>query len=110
LRSFIKSVKSLEYTDFLKFLYLGVFIGMLVKNLENMKPRLFAALTGMFLYLSLARLFPVLQELVDEPPQNEGMTALEMFRAARQKSAIRLLIANGGFILAYMLLAPLVIN
>jgi hypothetical protein len=53
-------------------IYPGVCIAMLLRNMHikaALKAKFFAALTGMFLYLSLARMFPVLQ--VRKRPQNE---------------------------------------
>ena len=77
--------------------------------LADMKANFFAALTGMFLYLSLARMFPVLQDLVDEPPDNMAdATPTQYFLASRRKSAYRLCLANLGFLTALAILAPLV--
>ena len=84
---------------------------MLRDILEAMKANFFAALTGMFLYLSLARMFPVLQDLVDEPPEdNDELTPCQYYKAARRKSAIRLMLANLGFLTALGILAPLVMH
>jgi len=82
---------------------------MLRDILADLKADFFAALTGMFLYLSLARMFPVLQELVDEPPdETEHLSPCEFYKAARRKSIIRLLLANLGFLTALGILGPLV--
>ena len=63
----------------------------------------------MFLYLSLAQLFPVLQELVDEASDEiEHLSPAEFYKAARNKSLIRLLLANLGFLTAHGILGPLV--
>ena len=63
----------------------------------------------MFLYLSLARMFPVLQDLIDEPPDHsDHLTAKQYFKLSRRKSGYRLLISNLGFMMALAILAPLV--
>ena len=73
----------------------GVFIGIpMWTEIDQIQAYFFAALAGIFLYLSLSSLFPILQGLIDQE--------------SSKKSLIRLLLANLGFGMAIALLLPLV--
>merc|ERR1712130_345778 len=73
------------------FVYLGVILAMSLKTqLDTIKLDLFAALTGMFLYLSLATVFPALQELVDEPLEDrDDLSDAQYHVKSRKQSSIR---------------------
>ena len=92
-------------------IYPGVCIAMILRNMHikaAVKAKFFAALTGMFLYISLARMFPAMQELVDAPPKENRISSKAYHQLARKKIYWRLFIANVGFICAFGILAPLV--
>jgi hypothetical protein len=93
-------------------IYPGVCIAMILRNMHikaAVKAKFFAALTGMFLYISLARMFPAMQELVDAPPKENRISSKAYYQLARKKIYWRLFIANVGFVCAFGILAPLVI-
>ncbi|CAG5105061.1 Oidioi.mRNA.OKI2018_I69.chr1.g1798.t1.cds [Oikopleura dioica] len=92
-------------------IYPGVCIAMLLRNMHikaAVKAKFFAALTGMFLYISLARMFPAMQELVDAPPKESRVSAKAYHQLAKRKVYWRLFIANVGFVSAFCILAPLI--
>ena len=75
---------------------LGVFIGIpMWTEIDQIQAYFFAGLAGIFLYLSLSSLFPILQNLIDQE--------------SSMKSLIRLGLANLGFGMAIGMLLPLVI-
>lgn len=64
-------------------------------EIDQIQAYFFAGLAGIFLYLSLSSLFPILQNLIDQE--------------SSMKSLIRLGLANLGFGMAIGMLLPLVI-
>jgi len=76
---------------------LGVFIGTgFWYELYKVQEYFFAALAGIFLYLSMSSLFPILQNLID-PAQQSGRNSMK-----------RLGLANLGFFSAMGFMLPLV--
>ena len=75
--------------------------------LKNGEEYFFGALAGIFLYISLSSLFPVLHDIIDDQEiiGNHDMDENEAFRRQQLK---RLLLANFGFFSAMGLMVPLV--
>jgi len=77
--------------------FLGAIFGMIFEEEMNERSHLgnffFAALSGIFLYISLTSFFPVLQTLIDQ---------------AEKQKLTRLLLANFGFLTAIGIVLPLV--
>ena len=91
------------------FIYIGALLGMLLYDeFSANRAYFFAALVGMFLYLSLGSLFPVLQDLIDEPPNKFDVSNSTYAKAARKQSLMRLLSANFGFMCSLVIIFPLV--
>ena len=77
----------------------------------------FAALSGIFLYISLTSFFPVLQALIDEAgklprlkpyPIYLNLNALTKYMFIERQKLTRLLLANFGFLTAIGIVLPLV--
>ena len=73
----------------------------LEEQFNAVKGYIFAALSGIFLYLSLATLFPVLRNLMSE-------STLLASTGFRRRGVLRLILAIGGFLLAMGIIIPLV--
>lgn len=83
----------------------------LKSSLEDSEEYFFGALAGIFLYISLSSLFPVLHDIIDDPEvignfDDPGRQA----KAFRNQQFRRLLLANFGFFTAMGLMVPLVIT
>ena len=81
----------------------------LKSSLEDSEEYFFGALAGIFLYISLSSLFPVLHDIIDDPEvignfDDPGRQA----KAFRNQQFRRLLLANFGFFTAMGLMVPLV--
>ena len=81
----------------------------LKSSLEDSEEYFFGALAGIFLYISLSSLFPVLHDIIDDPEvignfEDPGRQA----KAFRNQQFRRLLLANFGFFTAMGLMVPLV--
>jgi len=83
-------------------IYLGTILGIILEDQFNaVKGYIFAALSGIFLYLSLATLFPVLRNLMSE-------STLLASTGFRKRGLLRLMLALMGFLLAMGIIIPLV--
>ena len=82
--------------------YLGVVFGMVLEyQLKSIQVYFFAALSGIFLYISLASLFPVLQAIIENTDGIEEDLSEEDFHKAHQRQEMRRLgLANLGFFTA----------
>ena len=81
---------------------LGAILGIILEDEFNaVKGYIFAALSGIFLYLSLSTLLPVLRNLMSE-------SSLLASTGFRTRGLLRLLLALGGFLLAMVIIIPLV--
>merc|ERR1711914_3655 len=81
---------------------LGTILGIILEDQFNaVKGYIFAALSGIFLYLSLATLFPVLRNLMSE-------STLLASTGFRKRGLLRLMLALMGFLLAMGIIIPLV--
>ena len=81
---------------------LGAILGIILEDEFNaVKGYIFAALSGIFLYLSLSTLFPVLRNLMSE-------STLLASTGFRKRGLLRLMLALGGFLLAMGIIIPLV--
>jgi len=83
-------------------IYIGAFLGIILEDqFKAIKGYIFAALSGIFLYLSLPTLFPVLRHLMSE-------STLLASTGFRRRGVLRLILAIGGFLLAMGIIIPLV--
>jgi len=83
-------------------IYLGATLGIILEDEFNaVKGYIFAALSGIFLYLSLSTLFPVLRNLMSE-------STLLASTGFRKRGVLRLVLALGGFLVAMGIIIPLV--
>ena len=82
--------------------YFGVIFGMALEyELKNVQVYFFAALSGIFLYISLASLFPVLLTIIEDTDGLDDILNDEEFHLAHQKQEMRRLgLANLGFFVA----------
>jgi len=94
--------------------YIGVILGIALEDeLSKIKYYFFGALSGIFLYMSLASLFPVLQEAIDDVEINDididsDIDLSHKDRALRRQHLRRLFLANLGFGTAMALVVPLI--
>ena len=81
----------------------GAILGIVMEEqFMSIKGYIFASLSGIFLYLSLSTLFPVLRSLI---LGDDHFTGLERYRGHQ---IIRVFLAICGFLLAMALIVPLV--
>ena len=93
---------------------------MLEEELKDIAFYFFAALSGIFLYISLASLFPVLQDMIDDqvvigkiPTRDYDVSMILGYfddgqESHRGQQMRRLFLANLGFLTAMGLVLPLV--
>ena len=81
----------------------GAILGIVMEEqFMSIKGYIFASLSGIFLYLSLSTLFPVLRSLI---LGDDHFTGLERYRGHQ---IVRVSLAICGFLLAMALIVPLV--
>jgi len=84
---------------------LGIFIH---DQISGNRQYFFGALVGLFLYMSLGSIFPVLQDIIDEPPNIKNLSNAEYAKVARKQSLFRLVIANVRFLSSMLIVVSLV--
>lgn len=95
-------------------IYIGIILGLAIENeLREIKYYFFGALSGIFLYMSLASLFPVLQEAIEDhtvDPEDEeiDLDLEKKEQKLRHRLLIRLILANLGFIIALAIVLPVI--
>ena len=90
-------IKALKSNQCLNIIFLGAILGIILEDkLNDAKGYIFAALSGIFLYSSLSALFPVLKKDMSDSYDS------------RRRRLFRLILALGGFLLAMVIIIPLV--
>lgn len=90
------------------FVFVGTILGMSLKTyLKDGEEYFFGALAGIFLYISLSSLFPVLHDIIDDT-EVIGDFDMDENEAFRRQQLKRLLLANFGFFSAMALMVPLI--
>ena len=91
-------------TDNLSGIFLALFFG---EKIHQFKGSLCGALSGIFLYLSLASLFPVLHSLMSEQVTFDQETK-KFHKKTKKQYCLRLILANIAFFIAIGMLVYLV--